>query len=43
LDPGIFNELKDLEEVDLYDNSIKTVGDALNNLSKLVWASASSF
>jgi protein phosphatase 1 regulatory subunit 7 len=35
LDPDIFSVLTNLEELDLYDNRVKTVGHALNNLSKL--------
>ncbi|KAH7911090.1 L domain-like protein [Hygrophoropsis aurantiaca] len=35
LDPEVFGVLKELEELDLYDNKIKAVGDALNNLTKL--------
>ena len=35
LDPGLFSLLTRLEELDLYDNKIKTPGDALNCLSKL--------
>ena len=35
LDPDIFSLLSNLEELDLYDNKVKTVGDALNNLSRL--------
>jgi protein phosphatase 1 regulatory subunit 7 len=37
LDPGDFWLLTELEELDLYDNKVKTVGDALNHLSKLSW------
>lgn len=35
LDPETFGLLTKLEELDLYDNKVKTVGDALNNLSQL--------
>ena len=35
LDPGLFSLLTRLEELDLYDNKVKTPGDALNCLSKL--------
>lgn len=35
LDPEIFGTLKLLEDLDLYDNKIKHVGDALNSLSQL--------
>lgn len=35
LDPAVFGILTKLEELDLYDNKIKTVGDALNALSTL--------
>ncbi|KII89932.1 hypothetical protein PLICRDRAFT_40112 [Plicaturopsis crispa FD-325 SS-3] len=35
LDPQIFSQLTKLEELDVYDNKIKTVGDALNELSGL--------
>ncbi|KAH7930192.1 L domain-like protein [Leucogyrophana mollusca] len=35
LDPEVFGVLKKLEELDLYDNKIKTVGEALNELTNL--------
>jgi protein phosphatase 1 regulatory subunit 7 len=35
LDPNVFCLLTNLEELDLYDNRIKTVGDALTNLTTL--------
>ena len=35
LDPHDFNPLRELEELDFYDNKIKNVGDALETLSKL--------
>lgn len=35
LDPEVFSQLQELDELDLYDNKIKTVGDALNQLSSL--------
>ncbi|KAF9266606.1 L domain-like protein [Marasmius fiardii PR-910] len=35
LDPEVFQQLTNLEELDLYDNQVKDVGDALNKLSKL--------
>jgi protein phosphatase 1 regulatory subunit 7 len=35
LDPDDFNPLKELEELDFYDNKIKNVGQALDTLSKL--------
>jgi protein phosphatase 1 regulatory subunit 7 len=35
LDPEIFKLLTQLEELDLYDNKLKTVGDALENMSAL--------
>lgn len=35
LDPEIFRPLTQLEELDLYDNKLKTVGDALNDMSAL--------
>jgi protein phosphatase 1 regulatory subunit 7 len=35
LDPEVFHQLQKLEELDLYDNKIKAVGDALNQLSSL--------
>ena len=30
-----FDTLEELEELDLYDNRLKNIGDALNNLHKL--------
>ncbi|KAG2076705.1 L domain-like protein [Suillus decipiens] len=36
LDPGIFKQLMLLEELDLYDNKLKTVGDALDNMAALI-------
>ncbi|KAI5982031.1 hypothetical protein EDC04DRAFT_3151076 [Pisolithus marmoratus] len=38
LDPEIFQVLTKLEHLDLYDNKIKRVGDALSNLTSLEWA-----
>jgi len=35
LDPAVFRLLTKLEELDLYDNKIKDVGDALDTLEKL--------
>jgi Leucine-rich repeat (LRR) protein len=35
LDPEIFSHLIKLVDLDLYDNKIKHVGDALNNLKEL--------
>lgn len=35
LDPEVFHQLTKLEELDLYDNKIKTVGDALDKLSSM--------
>lgn len=35
LEPSDFNPLKELEELDVYDNKIKNVGQALDTLSKL--------
>jgi Leucine-rich repeat (LRR) protein len=35
LDPEIFSLLTKLVELDLYDNKIKHIGDALNNLTAL--------
>jgi protein phosphatase 1 regulatory subunit 7 len=35
LDPKIFSALTKLVELDLYDNKIKTIGDALSNLTAL--------
>ncbi|KAG2060844.1 L domain-like protein [Suillus hirtellus] len=35
LDPDIFKLLTQLEELDLYDNKLKTLGDALDNMSAL--------
>lgn len=35
LDPAIFHQLTLLEELDLYDNKLKTIGDALDRCSKL--------
>ncbi len=35
LDPEIFTHLTKLGELDLYDNKIKHIGDALNNLNEL--------
>jgi protein phosphatase 1 regulatory subunit 7 len=35
LDPEIFHELTELDELDLYDNKIKDVGDALIKSTKL--------
>ena len=35
LDPNDFNPLQELEELDVYDNKIKSIGHALDTLSKL--------
>ena len=35
LDPDVFSLLTNLVDLDLYDNKIRHVGDALNNLSAL--------
>jgi hypothetical protein len=35
LDTGVFNLLTKLEELDFYDNKLKSVGDALNTMSEL--------
>ena len=35
LDPEVFHQLQKLEDLDLYDNKIKAVGDALDRLSSL--------
>ena len=35
LDPEVFSHLTKLVELDLYDNKIKRIGDALNNLKDL--------
>lgn len=35
LDPEIMDELVELEELDLYDNKVKTLGDSLKKLKKL--------
>ena len=35
LDGGDFDALKELEELDFYDNKIKDVGDALDSCKKL--------
>ncbi|KAJ8589004.1 L domain-like protein [Rhizopogon salebrosus TDB-379] len=35
LDPDIFRQLTQLEELDLYDNKLKTVGDTLDDMSSL--------
>jgi protein phosphatase 1 regulatory subunit 7 len=35
LDPEIFQPLKKLQELDLYDNKVKHVEDALNDLPEL--------
>ena len=35
LDPETFHQLTKLEELDLYDNKVKEVGDALDKLSNL--------
>jgi hypothetical protein len=37
LDPEVFGLLTKLEELDLYDNKVKTVGDALNHLENLTY------
>ena len=34
-----FDALTELEELDLYDNRLKNVGDAFNSLSHLTWVS----
>jgi protein phosphatase 1 regulatory subunit 7 len=36
LNPEVFGTLVKLEELDFYDNKLKAVGDALNNLTHLV-------
>jgi protein phosphatase 1 regulatory subunit 7 len=38
LDPDIFRQLTQLEELDLYDNKLKTVGDTLDDMSSLMCA-----
>lgn len=35
IDPAVFGPLTQLEDLDLYDNKIKHVGTAFNNLTKL--------
>ena len=35
LDPDIFGALEKMEDLDFYDNKIKHVGSALNNMSNL--------
>lgn len=35
LDPETFHQLTKLEELDLYDNKLKSVGDSLDKLSHL--------
>lgn len=35
LDPETFHQLTKLEELDLYDNKVREVGDALDKLSNL--------
>jgi protein phosphatase 1 regulatory subunit 7 len=35
LDPEIFTHLTKLVDLDLYDNKIRHIGDALNNLKEL--------
>ena len=40
LDPEALGPLKELEELDLYDNRIKHVGDGLNTLSSLQYVVA---
>jgi protein phosphatase 1 regulatory subunit 7 len=35
LDPEVFSRLNRLVELDLYDNKIRNVADALNNLKEL--------
>lgn len=35
LDPEVFHLLTNLEELDFYDNKLKTVGDALDKLENL--------
>lgn len=37
LDPEVFHQLTLLEELDLYDNKIKNVGEALDKLKKLTY------
>ena len=39
LEPEVFRELKELEELDLYDNKLKGVGDALDACNKLTCVS----
>jgi protein phosphatase 1 regulatory subunit 7 len=36
LDPTVFHTLTKLEELDLYDNKLKSVGDALEELANLM-------
>lgn len=36
LDPEIFHQLTELEDLDLYDNRLKTIGHALDKLTKLL-------
>lgn len=38
LDSEVFRQLQKLEELDLYDNKIKTIGDALDELTSLMCA-----
>jgi len=40
LDPEVFKPLMYLEELDLYDNKLKTVGNALDNMSFLTWVTS---
>lgn len=35
LEAEVFRELVELEELDLYDNKLKHIGDALDNCSKM--------
>lgn len=37
LDPDVFLLFEKLEELDLYDNQLKSVGDALNKMDKLTF------
>ena len=43
LDHADFDTLVELEDLDLYDNRLKNVGDALNSLHKLTYVSLLMF
>ena len=43
LDSETLHQLTKLEELDLYDNKVKTVGDALDKLSSLTWVAPRVF